>query len=355
MRSLHKQELEDIVIGAGLLGAGGGGSTAEGLKLAERVLEFGSEVKLASVEEIPDDQWGAVIAGVGSPKASLNRVRTYSPTWALELLEKTSGFKSSFVIPFEVGAGNSLNPMLAAVQRKIPIVNGDPAGRAVPELQMSTFYLRGIPVGALALADEDRITAVITAEKTYDIERVSRAITAELGGVSAVATHAMQARDMKRSIIPGTTDLAEKIGATIRSAKGKGSKVAEALARDFEGVLLGRGKVASVTGETRGGFDFGMVEVKGDKPIRVLFQNENMIANRGDQLLAVVPDLICSIDEAGNPLTNADIREGMNVMYLGFAAQPAFRGPEVHALFQDILAALDYRGGFRPIEELHAM
>ena len=145
MRSLGKQEMEDIVIGAGLLGSGGGGSTAEGLKLVERVLEFGPEVRLASVDEIPDDHWGAVIAGVGSPKASLTRVRTYSPTWALELLERTRGFKSSFVIPFEVGAGNSLNPMLAAVQKNIPIVNGDPAGRAVPELQMTTFNLEGIP------------------------------------------------------------------------------------------------------------------------------------------------------------------------------------------------------------------
>ena len=155
MRKLGKPEMHNIVIGAGLFGAGGGGSTAEGMKLVEKVLEFGSGVDLATIEEIPDDCWGAVIAGVGSPLASLTRVRTYSPTYALELLEESGDFKSSFVIPFELGAGNSLNPMLVAVQRKIPIVDGDPAGRAVPEIQMSNFYLGEIPLSPLSLATED--------------------------------------------------------------------------------------------------------------------------------------------------------------------------------------------------------
>lgn len=355
MRSLHRQEMEDIVIGAGLFGAGGGGSTAEGLKLVDRVLEFGTEVQLASVSEIPDDLWGAVIAGVGSPKSSLKRVRTYSPTWALELLEKAAGFNCSFVIPFEIGAGNSLNPMLAAIQRSIPIIDGDPAGRAVPELQMTTFFLGGIPVGTLALADEDGIKAVITTIKPYDSERVSRAITAELGGVSAVATHAMQAKDMKRTVIAGTTTLAERIGTTIRHAKEKGTgvEVAEAVMAGFDGYLLGRGRVKSVRGETKRGFDFGVVEVEGELPIRVLFQNENMVAYRNDRLLAVVPDLICCMDVHGNPLTNADIKNDLEVTYLGFAAQPAFRRPAVYSLFTNILKAIDYTGEFVPIEKLN--
>lgn len=86
------------------------------------------------MDEISDDEWGAVIAGMGSPKASLTRVRANSPRYALELLEDACRIKSSFVIPFEIGAGNSLNPMLAAVQRKIPVVDGDPVGRAVPDV-----------------------------------------------------------------------------------------------------------------------------------------------------------------------------------------------------------------------------
>jgi hypothetical protein len=352
MRRLGRQELQDIVVGAGLLGTGGGGSPVEGMKLVDRVLEFGSGVELASVEEIPDEKWGVAIAGVGSPKASMTRVRTYSPTYALALLEEAQGIRSSFVIPCELGAGNSINPMLAAAHREIPIVDGDPVGRAVPEIQMSTFCLAGIPAAPLALATEDRISAVIRTENVYDTERVTRAITSELGGVSAIACHAMQAKDVKKHIVPGTTTLVEGIGATIRLTQDHRKDVARALIENFDGYLLGKGKIRSMRSTTKGAFDFGAVDVKGELPIRVMFKNENMIAFRKERLVAVVPDLICSIDEKGNPLTNADIEEGMEIIYLGFAAHPAFRSPEVFGLFGDILKLLGYQNGFVPIEEL---
>lgn len=221
MRTIGREEMSDIVVGAGLLGAGGGGSIAEGMKLVERVLEFGSGVRLASVGDLEDEEWGAVIAGIGSPVASSTRVRTYSPTLALDLLEETVGFRSGFVMPFELGAGNSLNPMLVAVQRDIPIVDGDPVGRAVPQLEMSTFHLAGLPLSPLALATEERIRVVLRTERPQDMERVARAITAELAGVAAFACHAMQAREMKKHIIPDTTTLVGKIGETIRFSQEK--------------------------------------------------------------------------------------------------------------------------------------
>ncbi len=68
----------------------------------------------------------------------------------------------------------------------------------------------------------------------------------------------------------------------------------------------------------------------------------------------MVPDLICSLDEQGNPLTNADLRQGQNVCYLGFAANRAFRKAEVFELFRPVLKALRYEGAFAPIEALQA-
>jgi DUF917 family protein len=115
---------------------------------------------------------------------------------------------------------------------------------------------------------------------------------------------------------------------------------------------LGKGNVATVRSETKGGFDFGTVKVEGDLPIRVVFQNENMIAFRGENPITLVPDLICTVDADGTPLTNADIREGMQVHYIGFAADTAFRTPAVFTLFAQILNTLGYRGDFVPIEEL---
>lgn len=352
MRRLNEEALRNVVLGAGLLGAGGGGSTQEGMKLVDRVLQFADGVDLIPPGEIRDEDRGAVIAGMGSPRASLTRVRTHSPRLALEALEKEVGFTSAFVIPFEIGAGNSLNPMLAAVQRGIPIVDGDPCGRAVPQVDMTTFFLGGLPISPFALTTEDGVRVILQTEKPSDIERIARAITAELQGVSATSCHAMTGRELKRLIIPGTTTLVERIGGIIRLYQREGKDPAETIAARFDGRLLGRGRVASVETETRGGFDFGVVRVEGELPITVTFQNENMIAARGGKLLAMVPDLVCAVSAEGTPLTNADMQQGMQVSYLGFKAAGQLRTAGVFDLFRPILKALGYTAGFVPIEEL---
>jgi DUF917 family protein len=354
MRELRKAEMSDVSVGAGLLGAGGGGAVSEGLKMVDRVLTFGDHVDLAAADEMDDDAWGAVIAGMGSPVASRKRPRTYSLTWAMELLAETLGFEPGFVIPFELGAGNSITPMLVGVQMGIPVIDGDPVGRAVPQIDMTTFHLGGISISPLALVNEDKISAVIRTDAPYDMERVARAVSAELGSVAAIACYAMQGRDMKRLIIKDTTTLVEQIGATMRTAREAGRDVAEALVASYDGYMLGRGTVTTMRSETRGGFDFATVEVEGELPIRIGVQNENMIAHRGDTLLAVVPDLICAVSDDGMPLSNAEIEEGQGITYVGFKADPAFRTAEAYGLFSTALEALDYSGGFAPIEELNA-
>jgi DUF917 family protein len=289
---------------------------------------------------------------MGSPTASLTRVRTYSPTYAIEALEDALGFKSAFVIPFEIGAGNSLNPMLVAAQRGIPVVDGDPAGRAVPEIQMNTLHLGGIPLSPFSLATEDKICALLRTEKPHDVERVARAITAELGGVAAFACHAVQGKEMKKHILAGTTTFAEKCGATIRMSLEQGKDVSKELTENFGGYVLGKGDIVSIKGETKGAFDYGTVEVEGELPVKVFYKNENMIAFREEKCLAMVPDLISSIDEDGNPLTNADMKETMKITYIGFPANPAFRTRAAFALFKHILKGLGYEDDFVPIEIL---
>ena len=263
MRTIGREQMLDISVGGGLLGAGGGGSVREGSKLVDRILQFGTEVELASVDEIDDEAWGAVIAGMGSPVASKSNPRTYSPTWAMETLAEALDFEPAFVIPFETGAGNSLTPMQVAIQKDIPAVDGDPVGRAVPQIDMTTFHLAGIDISPLGLANEDRITAVLRAEDPYDMERVARAIASELGGVAAIACYAMQGADMKRHIIRDTTTLCEDIGAAIRRTQEEGGDVAEALLARFDAHLLGRGTVTTIESGTRGGFDLGRVGADG--------------------------------------------------------------------------------------------
>ena len=55
MKVLTKDDLEDYIIGASILGCGGGGDAENGRALIEDAFEKGLEFRLTDLEELPDD------------------------------------------------------------------------------------------------------------------------------------------------------------------------------------------------------------------------------------------------------------------------------------------------------------
>ena len=55
MKELTRQDLSDILHGAAILGAGGGGDLKEGFGLIDTALAAGKSFRLLSLEEVPDD------------------------------------------------------------------------------------------------------------------------------------------------------------------------------------------------------------------------------------------------------------------------------------------------------------
>ena len=103
------------------------------------------------------------------------------------------------------------------------------------------------------------------------------------------------------------------------------------------------------TEEVKAGFDYGKVFVK---DVVIDYKNENMIAWRNDKPIAMVPDLICWLTTDGEPLTNADVREGLEVVVIGAKAHEKWRVPGGFDVFRHVLKLLGYEGEYKPIEEL---
>ena len=74
MRKLHKQDIIEILYGATLLGAGGGGSLSQGLGMLDRLEASGENIELDLLDlcEIGDNEYAAMVAGLGSPVAILD-------------------------------------------------------------------------------------------------------------------------------------------------------------------------------------------------------------------------------------------------------------------------------------------
>jgi len=351
-RILGEKELLDVIQGAAFLGAGGGGSPKSG----EVIMRFllGKKVELISPDEVEDEAEIAVIAGVGAPEVLLKKGWSREGVNAFNALKKVTGKKFDYVIPPESGM-NFLTPMTVTAEEGIPTIDADGVGRSIPEIQQSLFCINNIPMSPAALADDSNIWAFINAEDPFKMEDISRAVSTALGMQAGMAFQAMTGKEMKKSAIFGTVSKAERIGKVIREAKETGKDPVEAVLGIVGGFVLGKGIVTSVSTETKGGFDFGKLTIKGDdgKTLRVDYKNENMLAWRDGNLVAMAPDGICYISLDGQPLTNVDIKKDMNVAVIGTKASDRWRVPAGFNVFRRTLEAMGYKKGYRKIEELN--
>jgi len=133
-RLLGKKELEDIVWGATLLGAGGGGSPREGLEL---IKDMKNEVELFAPEDLPERANAVMVAGIGSPKGfGPEAISAYE---AIKKVTSIGGLEISYLMPGEVGGFNVITPLYVASKENVSAVDADGNGRAVPELSTGLY------------------------------------------------------------------------------------------------------------------------------------------------------------------------------------------------------------------------
>ncbi|MFW5952933.1 MAG: DUF917 domain-containing protein [Candidatus Natronoplasma sp.] len=349
-RILDKDNLKDVVRGAAFLGTGGGGSIEMGLKTVNELLD---KIEIISLDEVEDDSQIVVVEGMGSPEAMLKKGISDETINAFEAFQEYTEENIDYMIPVETGAGNSITPMIVSAAKSIPIVDADGAGRAIPELQQTTFSIYGIPMCPAVLADDHDNWVVVNVNDDHMMEDLSRAITTEFGQHAGLVWHKMTGDEMKEVVIPETISISEKVGKAIKESKKEKKNPVRTVLEIVDGYELITGKVEDKTTETRKGFDYGEVTVKKDEEtFKVSFKNENILAYKNDELLAMVPDRICWITTDGKPLTNTDIEEGMDVSCIGIKAHDKWTTKRAIATFDRVLDEFGHTGGYQPISDL---
>ena len=357
MPTLSEQDLQDILDGACILGAGGGGPYPLGQQLLAGIVKKGS-VELVGAHDVPGDARLAVAAGVGSPDAAASGFPFDAATHAWDALATALGQPFTHVLPGEVGAANSLLPMTVAVSKGIPIVDGAGAARAIPELPMCTYASHDLPLGTIVLANAGEQVSfqapggAAVADTTMRGIVSSGAFTEDAG----VAMWAMSGEAMASAVIAGTTERARALGATLREAPA-GEKVA-AVTKALGGRVIFRGSITSAEEQTAGGFDLGKVTLSGTDgtTLRIANQNENLIAwsSAHPHPLALAPDLICYLTEDGRPFSNADLDIPGHgpVAVIAAPVDPAMRAPALVATFLPALERAGYGGPYVHVQKL---
>lgn len=147
MRVLTKQYMEDLLVGAEILGCGGGGDIEWGRQMVNEVYEKGKQFRIIDPKELPDDKLVFIVGAVGGGVSEEIKKRfapflekltvaekVYKPILvAKEELANFLGEDAYAYIPSEIGAGNTIVPMYVAALEDGPVVDGDNCGRAKPD------------------------------------------------------------------------------------------------------------------------------------------------------------------------------------------------------------------------------
>jgi uncharacterized protein len=330
VRLLTEEELEDLAVGAAILGTGGGGNPYVGKLLAQQAIARYGPVELVAIEELPDDARTVFSAMMGAPTVMVEKIpRGDELVHAFEALRERLGGPITHVVPAEVGGINSTLPVAAAARLRLPLVDADGMGRAFPEIQMCTPTIYGIAATPMALADEKGNTGVIQTVDNLWTERLSRSITIDFGCTALIALYPMTGAQARKSLIPATLTLAADLGRLVR----EGGGIDAVLAR-LRGHRLFEGKVADVERRTVGGFARGEARIEGTgadagSVLRIRFQNEHLIALREGEVVASVPDLIIVLDaETGEPITTEELRYGFRVTVVAAPCDERWRTEE---------------------------
>ena len=320
-RRLEKEELEDLVVGCTLLGCGGGGSPENGRRWIDRVLRKGREVILIGMDDLPANTFTVSPYFVGPVEGSPRR---NIAALAVVGLEEFLGREFEAVVPTELGGNSTAVAIATAAELGIPVVDGDMAGRAVPELHQSVYYLHGYGMAPFSVVTpEEDLLIVPRIGDDRRAEILVRAIVSAVGKVG-VASHPFDATVSKRVLLKGTLSWAIALGRALRGEDWESELM------ELGGVLLFRGVCVSLKRNEEGGFTKGIIQLEGTgefegEMYEIVFKNENLIGLRNGAVNATVPDLITMLTSEGIPVGNSNVRPGGEYVVFGFSAPEIWR------------------------------
>lgn len=363
-------DLDDFVRGSTLYGTGGGGPQVMGRKLLLGSFEEGKDISWIDIDQLKDDDWictafymGSIAPMTDKDKENMallglkERVEPRVLVRAVKELEKELGVTFAAIVPVELGGINSPAPVDAAAQMGKKVLDADLAGRAVPEVAQTLPRIHKLPIAPLTCCDAWGNVIIIRETHGYDFaEQLGKMVSIPAYEPIGMACFAMKVKDARKAIVKGTMTRNLETGRAVREAHEAGRDPADAFAKAAGGQVVFRGEVTKKEWESRGGYMFVDLYIKGKEgfaghELKLWAKNENHMSWLDGKPYIMSPDLLqCVYEDGGNPITNTDIKEGDQVAVVAIA-NPLYRSEEgikvlgpIHYGFKDI--------PYKPMEEV---
>ncbi len=339
-------DVDDFLRGANFMSASGGGDPAaerrhlyedvrDGLDIGWNALDdFAPSDVLFSVcysgsiaPESFDDP-GECAAALGGPKM---HERPF--TEAVRLLEDYAQTRCAGLVSIEIGGINAGAILSASARLRLPLVDGDYAGRAIPELHATAPHMYGAPVLPFACVDHfDNRVIIASSPSNAWAERIGKHLALSSLGLIACAFAALPAERVGEIYVPGTMSESLALGRAIREARERGDDPVEAAATAVGGRTLFRGTIVgrewANTGYMEGTHELDGVEEFAGHRLKIWFRNENHVTWLDGEPWVMSPDLIEVCDPVtAEPLVNTYLEVGQEVAVVGRRRREQFDSP----------------------------
>ena len=347
-RLTSAQDIEDFTRGTDIL-SGSGGPTKEARARLRETLEAGLALGWRDLAELPDDArvvstfFSGSIAPGRYDRSGIEREWGIETTVtrplvaAVRELEAHLGVVFDAVIPIEIGGNNTGQATDAAAQLGKVLVDGDYAGRAIPEVTCITPNWAGKSLAPVACCDYyGTRTVVKAAPRDRLTERVGKHLAMASFGSVGCAAFALSGREVKALAVPGTLTRSLAVGRAVRETQARGEDTVQAVLRALgDAWLVFQGEIVERTWENRDGYMWGEHEVAGSgsgpyrgRHLRLWFKNENHMTWLDGRPYLSSPDVIEVVDpKTAEPLVNTYLEKGQPVTVIGIKRGPHFDTP----------------------------
>ena len=324
-RILTEKDVEAAVRGGSVYAAGGGGWADHGRKLGYAAVNVGTP-ELVDIEELDENDWVATAAAIGAPASTTPwEMQGVDYIKAVQLLQDALGEKVSGLMIGQNGKSSTLNGWLPSAVLGTKVVDAVGDIRAHPTGDMGSIGMAGSPEPMIQTAvggnrEENRYIELVVKGATAKVSPVLRTAADQSGGFIASCRNPLRASNVKRNAALGGISMALKLGEAMIAADGKGpGAVLDAIVRTTGGSIIARGYVTEfdVT-YTKEAFDIGRIVIgEGDRATTLHVMNEYMaVEDAGGTRLATFPDVITTLDAAGQALSVGQLGRGVFVFVL---------------------------------------
>jgi uncharacterized protein len=333
---LKHDDVDEFADGCALLGSGGGGNPYCFSTVLKELVAVRGPVRVLSPADLARDAVVVNVSFVGAPVVMTEKLLCEDQVrLAVDAMARRLGSPIHALIAAEIGGANGLLPMIAASLLDLPVVDADGMGRAFPMSDQVTYSIYGRSASPTIVTTEHGDVVCIDSKVNRRVELLQRALSQVNGNLVFTTDYVLSAEDVRDCAVLGSVSLALRLGRALKVSReahsGLLTNLAEALTPvgDLAVKSIFDGKIIDCPHETRSGWTFGNVKLASlpeGSELTLDYQNEFLVARRGEVPVATTPDIISLLDSDTLGIIATDsVRYGQRVKVLAIEAPQLLR------------------------------